>query len=71
MWKGWLCVPAIYSKGKHLYSILAVSVIVWGSLLGNLAFKFAVALIPADLCIPKKQNVKKDTSNKHEKFDEQ
>ena len=63
MWNGWLCVPAIYSKGKYLHSRLTVSVIVRGSLLGRLAYKFAVSLISANL-YPKKQNVKKDTSNK-------
>ena len=49
MLKGWLCVPAIYSKCKYLHSRLAVSVIVRGSLLGRLAYKFAVALISANL----------------------
>ena len=44
MWKGWLCVPAIYNKSKYLHSRLAVSVIVRGSLLGRLAYKFTVAL---------------------------
>ena len=58
MLKGWLCVPAVYSKSKYLHSRLAVSVIVRGSLLGRLAYKFAVALISANL-YPQKQNVKK------------
>ena len=60
MWKGWLCVPAIYSKGKYFHSRLAVSVIVRGSLLGRLAYKFAVASISANL-YPQKAKCEKRT----------
>ena len=69
MWKGWLCVPAIYSKDKYLYSRLAVSVIVRGSLLGRLAYKFSVALILANLHVyPLKTKCEKRTHQINKKI---
>ena len=57
-----------------MLAILLLQEVFWGKDLFHdglsVAYKFTVALISANL-YPQKQNVKKEKSNKQEKFDEQ